>query len=85
MKRSNNFLKSLEKDNGDLFWKKSLIKPLGDRRTSINDEEFDLKPNIQAQFTKTKLKTKHMDGEGKIFRFNTLGNVDSKIISPKKF
>ena len=55
MKESKNFFKLEEKVNGKIFWNKIRIKPLGDNRISIKDEEYDIKPNIQAYFTNTKL------------------------------
>ena len=63
MKRSKIFFKSVEKGNGDAFWNKILIKPLGENRISIIDEEYEINPNIQAFFTNTKLTTKHMNDE----------------------
>ena len=48
-----------------MFWNKILIKPLGDNRISIKDEENVIKPNIHAYFTNTKLTTIHMDDEDK--------------------
>ena len=48
LSREVNFFILLEKDNGDVFWNKILIKPLRENRIIINDEEYDIKPNIQA-------------------------------------
>ena len=75
MKRSKNFLKLGEKDNGDVFWNIILIRPLGDKRIGINDELYDITSNIQACFINTKLTTKSMDNEDKLTVFNILENV----------
>ena len=55
MKKSKKIFKLEEKDNGNVFWNKIRIKALGENRISIKDEEYDIKPNIQAYFTNTKL------------------------------
>ena len=34
----------MEKDNGDVFWNKILSKPLGEKRNSNNDQEYDIDP-----------------------------------------
>ena len=61
MKRSENFFKLEEKDNGDVFWNKILIKPLRDNRIAFGDEEYDTKLPDSSIFLNTKLTTKHMD------------------------
>ena len=71
MKESKNFCK-LEQDGNEVFWNKNTIKALGDDRSSIKDQEYDLKPNIQTYFTNTKLTTKNMDNKDKLTVFNIL-------------
>ena len=46
MKKSKNFFK-LEQDGDKVFWNKTPIKALGENRISINNQEYDIKPNIQ--------------------------------------
>ena len=46
MKTSQNFLR-LEQKDGKVFWNKTLIKALGDNRNDINDQEYDITPDIQ--------------------------------------
>ena len=65
----------MEKDNGEIFWKKILIKAIGGNRISNIHEEYDMNPTIQAYFTNTKLKTKTVDDENKITVSNILKNV----------
>ena len=74
MKKNNNFFK-LEQDGEKVFWNKIPIIPLGGNRISINDEEYDIKPNIQNYFTKTYLSTKHMSNEDKLTIYDILTAV----------
>ena len=74
MKQSNNFFK-LEQDDKKIFWKKIPIIPLGGNMVSINDDEFNIKPNIQNYFTKTYLTTKNMSNEDKLTIYDILKNV----------
>ena len=64
MKKSKNFFKS-EQNGKEVFWNKIPIKPLGGKRISNKDQEFDIKTNIQSYFTNRKLTTKNMDDEDK--------------------
>ena len=54
MKRSKNFFKRVEKNKGNVFWDKILIKPLVRNRIGINDKEDDINHNFQAYFTNKK-------------------------------
>ena len=63
MRGSKNFFKLEEKDEGQVFWNKISIKALGEKRISIKDQKYDIKPNIQKYFTISKLKTKNMDDD----------------------
>ena len=74
MKQSNNFFK-LEQDGKKIFWIKIPIIPLGGNMISINDEEYNIKPNIQNYFTKTYLTTKNMSNEDKSTIFDILKNI----------
>ena len=67
-----NFFKLVEKPNDEMFWKIVFIKSLGENKVSIKDEEYDKNPNIQAYFKNTKLTTRPVDNEGKLFLFNVL-------------
>ena len=64
MKKSKNFFK-LEQVGKKVFWNKTPIKSLGENRISINNKEYDIKPNIQEYFTNTNQTTKNMDDEDK--------------------
>ena len=44
-----------------VFWNDVFIQPLGENRISIKNQEFDITPDIQANFTNTKLITKFLD------------------------
>ena len=46
MKKSKNFFKVQEKENGNVFWNKKRIKPTRDKRIGNKDEEYDIKHNI---------------------------------------
>ena len=74
MKQSNNFFK-LHQDGKKIFWNKIPIIPLGGNTISINDDEFDIKPNIQNYFTKTYLTTRNMSNEDKLTIYDILKNV----------
>ena len=73
MKGSKNFFKLVEKDDGQVFWKKIPIKALGENGISIKDQEYDVKPNTQT--TNTKLTTKNMDDEDKSTVYDILKNT----------
>ena len=75
MKRSNIFFKLQEQPNGYVLWKKIQVKALGENRISFKDEEYDINPIIQANFTNTKSTTKNMDNEYKRTVFNILKNL----------
>ena len=72
MKTSNFFFKLVEQNYGFVFWSGENIKPLGENRISIKDEESDIYPNIEAYFTNTKLATKSMDNEDELTLFKIL-------------
>ena len=74
MKKSNNFFK-LEQDGKKLFWNKIPIIPLGGNMISINEHEYDIKPNIQNYFTKTYLTTKNMSNEDKLTIYDILKDL----------
>ena len=78
------FLKLQEKDNGDVFWNKRRVEPLGKNGISINNEEDDINPNIQAYFTKTNFTTKHMHDEDKLIVNKTVSNVGFSGKTPEK-
>ena len=73
MKRNKNFFKL--KDDGEVFWNKIPIKANGENRISIKNQEYDIKPNIQKYFTKTRLTTKNMDDEHKSTVYDILKNT----------
>ena len=73
-KTSKNFFK-LEQIGNEVFWNNTPIKALGDNRISIKDQDFDLKPNIQKYFIKTKLTTKRMNNEDKQIVYDILKNT----------
>ena len=74
MKGIKNFFKLEEKDDGEVFWNKIPIKALGENRIIIKDREYDIKPNIQTNFTYTKLTTKNMVDEDKSTVYDILKN-----------
>ena len=74
MKKSKNFFK-LEQDGDKVFWNKTPIKALGENRISINNQEYDIKPNIQEYFTNTQQTTKNMDDEDKTTVYDILKNL----------
>ena len=74
MKTSKKFFK-LEQQDGEVFWNKVPIKAMGGNRYSIKEQEYDIKPNIQKYFTKTKLTTKNMDDEDKSTVYDILKNT----------
>ena len=69
------FFKLEEKDGGKVFWNIIPIKALGENRFSNKDQEYDLKPNIEAYFTNTKQTTKNMDNEDKSTVYDILKNA----------
>ena len=75
MKGNKNFFKLVEKDDGQVRWKKIPIKALGENRISIKNQEFDLKPNNQKYSTNTNLTTKNMDDEDKSIVYDILKNI----------
>ena len=74
MKKSKIFFK-LEQDGDKIFWNKTPIKALGENRNSINNQEYDIKHNIQDYFTNTQQTTKNMDDEEKKTVYNILKNL----------
>ena len=75
MKGSKNFFKLVGKYDSQVFWNKIPIKALGENRNSIQDQEYDIKPNIQTYFIITKLTTKNMDDEDKLTIYDKLKNT----------
>ena len=73
MRTSKKFFKVTE-DDGKVYWKEVLINPLGNKRISIKDREYDISPDIQAYFTNTKLTTKFLDNFEKEGVFDILQN-----------
>ena len=74
MKKSNNFFK-LEQEGKKVFWNKTPIKAIGGNRISINDQDYDINPNIQNYFTKTYLTTKRMSNDDKLTIYDILKNI----------
>ena len=75
MKGCKIFFKLVEQDDGQVIWNKIPIKALREKRISIEDQEYDIKPNIQKYFTNTKLTTKNMDNEDKSTVYDILKNT----------
>ena len=75
MKGRKNFFKLEETNDGQVFWKKLPIKPLGKNRIRMKNQEYDGKPNIQKYFTNTKLTSKNMDNEDKSTVYDILKNT----------
>ena len=84
MKKSKNFFKLEEDDDGKIFWNKNPIKALGENRISIKNQEHDIKPNIQNYFTNTKLTTKNMDDDDKSTVYDILKNTGFYFMRHKK-
>ena len=74
MKRSKNFFK-LEQNGKKVFWNKTPIKALGENRISIENQEYDITPNIPSYFTKPNQTTKNMDDEDKLTIWDKLKNT----------
>ena len=74
MKKSKSFFK-LKQDSGEVFWNKTPVKAKTESIISINNQEYDIKPNIQEYFTNTRLTTKPMNNEYKLTVFIILKNV----------
>ena len=83
MKKSKNFFKLTEDDDGKVYWNEVLIEPLGGNRININNREYDISPDIQSYFTNTKLTTKFLDNFEKEIVFETLQNVGFYYNIPK--
>ena len=60
-----------------------MIKPLGENRISIKNQEFDITPDIQSCFTNTKLATEILDNIEKETVFDILKNVGFYANIPK--
>ena len=84
MKKSKNFFKLEEDDDGKVFWNKIPVKALGEKRISIKNREYDIKPNIQNYFTDTKLTTKNMDDDDKSTVYDILKNTGFYSMRHKK-
>ena len=74
MKRNKSLFKLVE-DDGEVFCNKILIKAKGENRISIENHEYDIKPNIQKYFTNTRLTTRNMDDEDKSTVYDILKNT----------
>ena len=75
MKGSKIFFKSVEDDDGKVFWNKIPIKVKGENKISIKNHEYDINLNIQKYFTNTKLTTKNMGDEDKSTVYDILRNI----------
>ena len=75
MMRSKIFFKLEEKDGGEVLWNDIFIQSLGEKRISIGNQEFDITPDIQAFFIKTKLTPRFLDNVEKETVFDILENV----------
>ena len=76
MKRSRKFFNLQGKSKGDVFWNIIPLKSLAENRIRIEEEKYDINPNIQSYFTNTKSTTKNMDNGDKLTVFNIVTNVD---------
>ena len=75
MKKSKNFFKLVQEDT-KIFWNKILpVKALGGNRISIENQEYDISPNIQSYFTNTNQTTKYMNDEDKLTVHDILTNI----------
>ena len=74
MKRIKIFFRPEEKSIGDEFWNGVFFQPLGEKIISIEDEYYDITPDIQAYFTNTKLTTIFLDIVEKESVFDILEN-----------
>ena len=74
MKTSKNFFK-LTEDSGKVYWNGEYIEPLRDNRIRIKNREYDISPDIQTYFTKTKLTTQFLDNFEKETVFEILKDV----------
>ena len=84
MKRSKNFYKLEEKDNGKVFWNDVFIKLSGENRITIQGVEFEITPDIHTYFTNTKLTTKFLDNVEKETVFDILENFGFYDNIPKR-
>ena len=75
MKKSKIFFKLEQTDKDKVFWNKRHNEALGENRISINNQEYDIKPNIQNYFTNTNQTTKNMDDEDKLTIYDILKNI----------
>ena len=75
MKRNNFFFKLEEQSNGVVFWRDVFIQPLGENRTNVKNEDYDITPNFPKYFTNTKLSTKSLNNNEKETVFDILNNV----------
>ena len=83
-KKSKNFFRLVENKDGKVFSNKIPIKAMGENRISINNHEYDIKPNIQAYLTNTNQTTKHMDDEDKLTIYDILKNTGFYSMKHKK-
>ena len=75
MKRSKKIFKLEEKSNEDLFWNGVFFQPLGENRTNVKCEEYDISPNIQKLFTDRNLTIKLLNNTEKDRVFDMRNNV----------
>ena len=83
MKKSKNFFK-LEQEGKNVSWNKIPIKTLGGNRISIENQEYDITPNIQSYFTNTNQTTKYMNDEDKLTVYDILTNTGFYSMKHKK-
>ena len=84
MKRRKKIFKTVEKDNGAVYWKQILCKPLAENRIRIKDEEYDINPKIQSNFTNTKLTNKPKDNEDRSTVYKVFKNTGLYSMRHKK-
>ena len=75
MRTSENFIKLEQRDRGEVFWNGVFIKPYGENRVRVNDQEHDITPDVQAYFTNTKFTTKFLDNIEK----ETVSEIDKNV------
>ena len=63
MNKSKNFFKTIRNTEGKLTWNGVIIKPLGDNRVKIGNDEYNLTPEIQKALTQTNYNFKNMNDD----------------------
>ena len=72
-RRGKSFAKLVEKSKSDASSNSLYFKSLRESRISIRDEEYDITPDIQADFTKTNFTTEPTDNEDQSTVYDILG------------